>query len=78
MCSTKLERWADGKCGRCGELILSAGGGERPMDETELLSDCRGDGAAGTSFLPSPAIVELRAEGGAGWGWSRVGGWCTR
>lgn len=58
MCSAKLERWAEGRCGRIGELILSTGGGERPMEDTELLRDCSGDGAVGVSLLPSPAIVE--------------------
>lgn len=71
MCSAKLERWAEGMCGECGEVILSAGGGgERPMEDVELLSDCRGDGVAGASasFFPPSAMVGASAEGGAGCG----------
>lgn len=50
MCSAKLERCDDVGF---GELILSAGGGgERPMDETELASDCNGEGVVDASFFP--------------------------
>lgn len=51
MCSAKLERWA--ACGFGLELIFSAGGGgERPMEDVELLSDCSGEGVIGVSFFP--------------------------
>lgn len=41
MASAKLERWDD--CGPGLGLIFKAGGGERPSDDTELLSDCSGE-----------------------------------
>jgi len=37
MCSAKLERWEE--CGLGLEPILSAGGGVRPIEDTELLRD---------------------------------------
>lgn len=65
MCSAKLERWDEVGF---GELILSAGGGgERPREETELLSDCRGEGVVeDASFFPPvdpacSAIVKARS-----------------
>lgn len=70
MCSAKLERCDESGLGL--EPILSAGGGERPNEDTELLSDCIGETPAEELFF-SCAISTLSAMAarsatvGAGW-----------
>lgn len=49
MCSAKLERWD--ACEPGLELILRAGGGERPSEDSELLSDCIGETPVEEPFL---------------------------
>lgn len=70
--SAKLER-----CDECGlglELILRVGGGDRPSEDAELLSDCDGEVAigAGAPFRVfgvsawSVIVVGRHEAGGAG------------
>lgn len=68
MCSAKLERCA---CGFGLDPMAIFGGGERPRDAVELLSDCRGEGTW-PSFLLGVSKESAIAErvmlcGVAGW-----------
>lgn len=76
ICSAKLPRWERGS----GlEAIFSAGGGgERPTEAVELLSDCSGEGMWPSFLLASAwsAIVDWTAGAGC-WGRRECWSWCV-